>query len=387
MNKKIIRITTAPMALRYLLSGQMKYIRANGFDVVMISSNGEEREALIEREGCLHIIVPLTRKITPFTDLVCLYRLIKIFRQEKPDIVHTHTPKAGLLGMLAAKITGVKIRIHTVAGLPLMTKIGLKLLLIKKMEKLTYWCANHVWPNSMSLLRYIKAEKLVAEKKLKLIGNGSSNGINIERFDLAKIKIHAEEIKRNIHYNAENFYLLYVGRIVKDKGIVELITAFKSLKQQYPQLKLILLGKFEMELDPLPHYIYMEIKTNPDIIYVGFTPHVEYYISLAHLFIFPSHREGFPNVLLQAGLLKVPIICSEIVGNIDIVEDDVTGTLFSAGNVEEIKKKVIFAINSPEAIKEMSEKLYEKIIYLYKQEIVWKLILEEYNKLLNVANI
>ena len=169
------------MALRYLLPGQMHFMCNNGFDVLMISADGKELAAVIENEKCRHIIVPMTRKITPFQDLTCLIRLIKIFRKEKPDIVHTHTPKAGLLGMLAAKICGIKTRIHTVAGLPLMAETGIKYQLLHFIERLTYSAANQVWPNSQSLMNFIAQKKLCKPTKLKMIGKGSSNGININR--------------------------------------------------------------------------------------------------------------------------------------------------------------------------------------------------------------
>lgn len=382
---KLIRITTVPMALRYLLPGQMKYIKEHGFDVVMISADGKERQEVITNEGCPHIIVPLTRKITPFTDFICLWKLVKIFKKEKPDIVHTHTPKAGLLGMLAAKIARVKVRIHTVAGLPLMVEKGFKFILLKNIERLTYWAANHVWPNSYSLLNYIKEQNLTTEKKLKIIGRGSSNGIDIERFDPRSLdKNIQEEVKKNINYIPTNFYLLNIGRLVKDKGIIELINAFKSLQIQYPKTKLILVGKFEADLDPLPVDILEEIKVNPDIIHINFTPNVEYYISLANLFVFTSHREGFPNVLLQSGMLKLPIICTEIVGNIDIVENNTSGLLFSVGDTEAMKNKIIFAMDHLEIMRKMSEKLYQSIINSFKRENVWDSILKEYINLISL---
>ena len=136
------------MALSYLLPGQMHFMASHGFDVLMISADGKELPAVIEKEQCRHMIVPMTRKITPIQDLKCLFQLIRIFKKEKPDIVHTHTPKAGLLGMLAAKYCGIKVRIHTVAGLPLMVEKGFKYQLLKFIEKLTYAAASQVWPNS-----------------------------------------------------------------------------------------------------------------------------------------------------------------------------------------------------------------------------------------------
>src|SRR6266446_245123 len=166
MTKKLIRITTVPLALRYLLPGQMKFMRENGFNVLMISADGPERQKVTEAEGCQHIIVDMTRKITPFRDLKCLFQLIRIFKKEKPDIVHTHTPKAGLLGMLAAKITGVKVRVHTLARLPFMTRKGFKYQLLKFVEKMTYAAATQVWPNSNSLYQYILQQKIAVKNKL-----------------------------------------------------------------------------------------------------------------------------------------------------------------------------------------------------------------------------
>src|SRR5882762_7685479 len=163
---KLIRITTVPMALRYLLPGQMRFMAGNGFDVLMISADGKELKDVIEKEACPHIIVPMTRKITPLRDLRCLFKLIKILKKEKPDIVHTHTPKAGILGMLAAKCCGVKLRIHTVAGLPMMVEKGWKYRLLRFVEKRTYAAANHIWPNSNSLLQFITEQKLCDPEKL-----------------------------------------------------------------------------------------------------------------------------------------------------------------------------------------------------------------------------
>src|SRR5690349_12331863 len=150
---KIIRITTAPISLKLLLKGQMRFMQENGFDVVMVSSEGKEWEEVIATEGCRHQVIPMTRRLTPFADLRSLWRLYRFIRKEKPDIVHSHTPKAGLLGMLAAKFAGVKVRIHTVAGLRFMTSKGLTRKILVSMEKLTAKAATHVWPNSFSLLQ------------------------------------------------------------------------------------------------------------------------------------------------------------------------------------------------------------------------------------------
>lgn len=362
----------------------MRFMKDNGFEVLMISAAGNEIEEVIANENCRHTIVPMTRKITPVKDLVCLWKLIKIFRKEKPDIVHTHTPKAGLLGMMAAKICGVKIRIHTVAGLPLMVEKGFKFHLLKFIEKLTYASANHVWPNSFSLLNYIKEQKLTTKKKLKVIGKGSSNGIDLNRFSSKNLNEKIlSAVKKTIDFNPNNIYLLSIGRLVKDKGIIELVETFKTLSSAEKNLKLVLVGKFEDELDPLSTTILEEIKNNENIIHIDWTAHVEYYISLATLFVFPSHREGFPNVLLQSGALGTPIICSSIAGNVDIVENNDTGLLFTVCDILQMKNQITFATANPEIMKGMAAKLKDNIFKYYNRETIWNDILHEYKTLMH----
>lgn len=374
------------MALKFLLPGQMKFMHAHGFDVLMISADGIERDDVVKNEGCPHVIVPMTRKITPLQDLKCLLRLIKIFKKEKPDIVHTHTPKAGLLGMLAAKICSVKVRIHTVAGLPLMVETGVKLKLLKAVEKITYRSANHVWPNSYSLLNYIIVNKFSAKKKLKMISKGSSNGIDLSRFSRSNFDDRIlNDVKKAINYNSDFTYLLTIGRLVIDKGIIELVETFKAINVIYPKTKLVLVGKFEEDLDPLPLNIIEEIKTNINIVHIDWSSYVEYYISLANIFIFPSHREGFPNVLLQSGTLGTPIICSAIAGNIDIVEDNKTGLLFPVGDREGIKNKIIFALENSNEMQKMATILKSNITKYYSRESIWNALLIEY-KTLTIKN-
>lgn len=367
------------MALRYLLPGQMNYMSNNGYEVVMISADGRELPEVLEQEKCRHIVVPMTRKITPIQDLKCLWQLIKIFRRERPDIVHSHTPKAGLLGMLAARITGVKTRIHTVAGLPMMVETGLKFRLLQAIEKITYGAANHVWPNSQSLLDYIRKQKLTSSAKLNMIGNGSTNGINTNRFNADLLDpVKMEQIKEQINYNADNTYLLSIGRLVKDKGIVETVNVFISLQTTNEALRLILVGDFEESLDPLPPATISEIKSNPSIIHIPWSHDVEYYMSLSHNFIFASHREGFPNVLLQAGAMQLPVICSHITGNVDIIQQNKTGLIFTPGNQTQLQNLIQYAISHKQVVQDMAKTLKEKVVGQYQRNYIWQKIHEQY---------
>ncbi len=371
------------MALRYLLPGQMKFMKEKGFDVLMVSADGPELGDVLNNESCRHIIVPMTRSITPLKDLQCLFKLIRIFKKEKPDIVHTHTPKAGLLGMMAAKFCGVKIRIHTVAGLPLMVESGLKYQLLKFTEKLTCRSANHVWPNSNSLMQFIADKKFAPPQKLKVIAKGSSNGIDVNRFSKSALDENViAAVKTSINFSAANIYLLSIGRMVADKGIVELVNVFYLLQIKYPQLKLVLVGKHEPSLDPLPAATISQIESNAGIIHIDWSQQVEYYMAVASCFIFPSHREGFPNVLLQAGAMQLPIVCSRIAGNVDIVEHNSTGLIFESGNEEQMAEQIEYAINHPQEMKTMADKLVAVINKDYRRENVWQSIYEEYEGLL-----
>ncbi|MDB5203132.1 MAG: capsule biosynthesis protein CapM [Ferruginibacter sp.] len=377
--KKLIRITTVPMSLRYLLPGQMNFMKENGYDVLMISADGKELEEVISNEKCRHQVVPMTRSITPFQDLKCLIQLIRIFRRERPDIVHSHTPKAGLLGMIAAKLCGVKTRVHTVAGLPMMVQTGLKFQVLKSIEKLTYAAANHVWPNSVSLLRYISQHNLTSHDKLNIIARGSSNGINTEKFNAASLNPETlATIKSAINHDKTNTYLLCMGRLVKDKGIVELVNVFNGLQKTDTKLRLILVGEFEAALDSLPAETLTLIENHPAIIHVRWTKDVEYYMHLADNFIFPSHREGFPNVLLQAAAMNLPIICSKIMGNVDIVQDNRTGLIFETGNEQQMQSLISTALQQRDRMKLMAKNLQEMICREYPRNYIWQKILHQY---------
>jgi glycosyltransferase involved in cell wall biosynthesis len=327
---KIVRITTVPISLKVLLTGQLDFMYNKGFEVTAISADGKEIKEISKSGKIPHLIFPLTRKITPLTDLYCLLKLFFYFIKHKPDIVHSHTPKAGLIGMLAAKLAGVPLKIHTIAGLPMMTAKGWRKKILIATEKLTYKAADEVLPNSKSMYNYLLDENLIEASKLKIISEGSSNGFDDERFNPEKIlsgKI--DEVKRMIEFDTKNFYLLFVGRMVIDKGLVELIESFLYLQSSYPNLKLLLLGEYEDDLSNIPEHIKWQIKTNSNIFHLGWRSDVEIFLSIANVLIHPSHREGFPNIVLQAAAMKCPILCSKIPGNIDIISSNQVGYLFA----------------------------------------------------------
>lgn len=381
---KLIRITTAPLSLKYLLSGQMKYMNENGFEVLMVSSDGKEWPDLLANEKCRNKIIPMTRQITPFKDIVSLWRLYRLFRKEKPAIVHSHTPKAGLLAMLAAKFAGVKIRIHTIAGLRFMTATGTKRRILVFMEKLTARAAHHVWPNSYSLLAYIKKNKLVKEAKLEVMGHGSSNGVNLNRYSATALTPEKlEEIKRQVGYDPHYRYLLNMGRIVRDKGIDEVLKTFSIVQKKDPTLKLIVLGAFEDDLDPVSEEAKQILKTHPAVIHIDWSDHVEYFMHIADMLIHASYREGFPNTLLQAGAMNCPIICTKIEGSVDIVTHGETGLIFQPGNAEDLLEKLSYGLAHPDEMKKFAVNLRQKVEEKFSQPYLYECIRKRYLELLS----
>ncbi|MFN3999041.1 glycosyltransferase family 4 protein [Algoriphagus sp.] len=382
---KIIRITTVPLSLKVLLAGQMNYIKAQGWEVIMVSAGGRELNQVIKNEDVRHKVIPFTRKITPLTDLKCIWLLVQLFRKEQPDIVHTHTPKAGLLGMIAANIAGVKIRIHTLAGSPAMVAEGRKKNLLESVEKWTYSNATEVWPNSVGLRKFVIQKGLCSEYKLRVIGNGSSNGVDLKKFNRDSLKEnHLVAASMRIKASDDDFIILCVGRQVRDKGIEELVTAFLSSKI-VDKSKLVLLGAFEQDLNPLSSETIKIIQDHPRIVQIDWSDHVAHYLALSDILVHPSHREGFPNVILEAGAMQVPVICSDIIGNTDIITQKKTGLIFPVKNAAILKEALEFAFVKRYKMAEFAANLYDDIINNYDRKFLHNEIFRNYERLINDA--
>ncbi|MBA4301602.1 MAG: glycosyltransferase family 1 protein [Cyclobacterium sp.] len=382
---KLIRITTVPLSLKLLLAGQMSYMKTQGWEVIMVSADGREVAQAIKNEGVRHEVIPFTRRITPLDDLRCIWKLIQLFRREKPDIVHTHTPKAGLLGMIAANLAGVTIRIHTLAGIPAMAAGGRKKTLLESIEKWTYSNATEVWPNSVGLRKFVLQKELCSEYKLRIIGKGSSNGVDLEKFNRDVLKEnHLVAATMRIMPGEDDYIILSVGRLVKDKGIEELVAAFLNSKI-VNKSKLVLLGAFEQDLDPLSPETVQTIQDHPRIIQIDWSDHVAHYLALADVLVHPSHREGFPNVILEAGAMQVPVICSDIIGNTDIIAQQKTGLIFPVKDALVLKEALEFGFVKRDKMAYYAANLYDEIINNYDRNFLQKEIFKNYQRLLSSA--
>lgn len=379
--KKIIRITTVPGSMWELLKGQLRFM-SDYYEVVGISSNTEDFYKVAKNEGIRTIPVDMSRKITPFQDLVGLYKLYRIFKKEKPFIVHTHTPKAGTLGMMAAKLAGVPHRLHTIAGLPLLEATGFKRQLLNTVEKITYASATLILPNSFAMQDIIIKEKFCQKSKLKVIAKGSSNGINTSHFDLANVNEESVDlIRKQLNISKDDLVYLFIGRIVKDKGINELVEAFNELSIEYDKIQLILVGYKENELDPLSPKTELLIQNNKRIHEVGNIEDIRPYVAASHILTFPSYREGFPNVVLQASCMEKPCIVSNINGCNEIISNDFNGLIIPVKDSKALKDAMLYLYKNPQKIKELGGNARPNIIKKYKRDLVWKELLELYNSL------
>jgi glycosyltransferase involved in cell wall biosynthesis len=384
MNKKLFRITTVPISFKYLLKGQMAFMSKNGFNVTMISSDGPELNDVIENEKCDHIIIPLTRKITIVKDLKAAYNLYKLFRKEKPDIVHTHTPKAGIIGMLSSYFARVPIRLHTVAGLPLMEATGFKRIVLNLVEKLTYKCSTKVYPNSYGLKKIILNHRFTSENKLKVIGKGSSNGIDTSYFNPELFSIEENTVlKANLGIKKIDLVFIFVGRIVSDKGINELVEAFDKICLVKENIKLLLVGPFEDKLDPLQKRTKLLINNNENIISVGYQNDVRPYFAISNCLVFPSYREGFPNVVMQAGAMKLPSIVSDINGCNEIIENNINGFIIKLKSVDAIYDAMIKITSNKPLFNKLRLSYAYSIKMKYEREVYWGLLLNEYESIIN----
>ncbi len=381
---KLIRITTIPGSLKGLLRGQLRFMSENGYEVIGVSSSGQALKEVQNNEGIRVATIEMTRTISPLKDLKALFELIKFFKKEKPKIVHTHTPKAGLLGMMAAKITGVPHRLHTVAGMPLTVATGNKRKLLDQMERLTYACATMVYPNSYGLEKIIIDNKYTSTEKLKVLAKGSSNGIDTAEFDPTSVtKEKKNEMRKELGIKQNDFIFLFVGRIVKDKGINELIHAFSNLSPQYPEAHLVLAGRYEMNLNPITAETQNAIQNNPNIHAVGFQSEIKNYFAFADVLTFPSYREGFPNVVMQAAAMQLNSIVSDINGCNEIIKNGENGWIVPIKNSEVLKERMEWCLNNREQSQQMGLKSRQVMVTDYERSFVWNEILKEYQTLNN----
>ena len=362
-NKKIFHLVTVSKSIP-LMKGQIEYLRDRGLDVHIVSSKGEEQK--IYSSNIVHVI-NMEREISIKNDIKSLYNMIKLFIKEKPQIVNSGTPKAGLIGTLAAFITRRPVRMYTVRGLRLETVTGLKYKILYAMEKLAMFCATDVIAISESLKKRIVYLGLEKKENLSVLGYGSSNGINLDDYNK-----NDDYIPVTIANQLENHFVIgYVGRIVKDKGIREVVEVFKILKLKGYLVKLLVVGEIE-EDDSIDKKYFNFLESNDDVILTGQVNKPVCYYNHMDVLLFPTYREGFGNVSIEAQAVEVPVITSNATGAQDTVDDEQTGFIVDIGDYKAMANKTEILMNNEILRQRLGTNARARVAKRFKSEIVWK---------------
>lgn len=373
---KLMRVTTVPVSLRAFCSGLVRELTQEGYDVVAVSSPGEELDEFGQVEGVRVIGVPMKRRISPLNDLVSLWRMWRVMRRERPDIVHSMTPKAGMTTMLAAWLSRVPVRIHTFTGLVFPTSTGLKRRILMATDWLTCACATHVIPEGEG----VKADLLsnhITKKPLRVLGYGNVRGIDLNHYNPAAFDVNKDK---------GLFSFVFVGRLVGDKGVNELVQAFSRLNAEYPATRLVLIGP-EESVDPLKPETQAEIERNSAIEAVGQQGDVRPFYAQADALVFPSYREGFPNVVIEAGAMGLPSIVTDINGSREIIIDGENGIVIPSKDADALFRAMKFFVEHPDDVARMAAQARPLIANRFEQGFVRQCLKDFYRQCIEEKHI
>ncbi len=376
---KLIRTSTVPGSLNTFCRGLLRELREQGgYEVVAVSSPGDALREIEEREGVRTVAVPMERHISPLRDLKSLLGLISVFRKEKPTMVHSMTPKAGLLSMMAAWFCRVPVRVHTFTGLVFPTATGLTQKILILTDRITCACATHIVPEGEGVKNDL-ANYRITKKPLKVLGHGNVRGIDLDHFDPQRNEVQtgAAQIRK-----PDIFTFVFVGRLVRDKGINELVEAFGRLNKERPDTRLLLVGRQEPELDPLKPETLAAIDRDKNIEAVGQQSDVRPWLAASDVFVFPSYREGFPNVVIEAGAMGLPSIVTDINGSREIIIEGCNGTIIPPRDANTLYQAMKSFVEQPDKRTQMASNARPLVASRYEQSYVHRCLKEYYREIL-----
>lgn len=373
--KKIIRISTIPTSLNVFCKDLLKDLSAD-YDVVAVSSPGKPLDQLEKREGVRTIAVPMERRMSLFKDLKALISLVRVFRKERPDLVHSITPKAGLLGMMAARLAGVKVRVHTFTGLVFPTATGLKRRILKATDRMTCRCATHIIPEGEGVKRDLEKGR-VTKKPMKILGFGNVRGIDLDWYARTpEVMEKAGEFARK-----DVFTFIFIGRIAKDKGVEELVAAFLKLLGDRKDVRLLLAGEWEFT-DPVSPQTESFLKNTEEINWVGSVPDVRPYLAASDCLVLPSYREGFPNSVIEAGALGLPCVVTDINGANEIIAEGENGLIVPAKDSASLYSAMKLIAEDKELYSKLKEAARPMVASRYERGFVWSCLKAFYKEAL-----
>lgn len=378
---KIIRSATVPLSLKTFLNGSVESLM-NKYDLVLLSSPGKELDDLHNKYGVRTIGIHMERRISLIKDIRSLWKLIRIFREEKPHMVHSMTPKAGLLCMLAAKLTGVPKRVHTFTGLVWPTATGIRKKILMLTDKILCACATNIIPEGEGVKNDLQTH--ITNRPMRVLGYGNVRGVDMNYWRMTEqIIARSVELQKELEL-VNTFTFVFIGRLVGDKGINELVEAFCQLYKYNQNVRLLLIGPTEEDLDPINSETWDKINNNSSIIEVGpvWGDALLSYYALSDCFVFPSYREGFPNTVLEAGAMGLPSIVTDINGSREIIIDGQNGLIVPPKDISALYIAMGRMVNDANMYQRMSSNARIMVETRFEQGFVRQCLLEYYDEIM-----
>jgi len=363
---RILYLITDPISTR-LLRGQLAALRTAGFEVELGCSAGPELCETARREGVAVHELPFVREVAPMADVRALVATVRLMRRRRPDILNASTPKAGLLGMLAAWLGRVKVRVYVLRGLRFETATGAQRMLLKTLERLATSCSTVVVCNSSSLRRAAEAERVLARGKGVVLGVGSGNGIDVNRFVDLPTK---SDVRRGLGLNVDAFVIGFVGRLTADKGFADLVAAYQRARVHEPALRLLVVGDYEAG-DPVAPATRAIVEADPTIVRAGWVADPAGLYPAVDVLAFPSLREGLPNAPLEAQAVGVPVVAYAATGTVDSVRQGETGVLVPVGDVDALAAAIVSLAGDPQRAAAMGAAGQAWVAEAFDQQRLW----------------
>lgn len=384
VDKKICMISAVPGTLWGFYGGLIEQLKVSSADVTIASSGMPRLTDFKEQLGCRVFPVEITRQISLLKDLRTICRLTRHLKRQKYDIVHAHTPKGGLIGMISAFLAGISNRVYTVHGLVLETSSGLKRKLLWLSEWLTCKLATIVLVVSHSLRERVLEEKLCQVSKMQMLGNGTACGIDLNRFEPSEqTRASGRQTKEKLNIPQDATVIGFVGRIVPDKGIETLVDSFVKLQQQTTNIHLLLVGPLETVRESLSQKTLDIINSNGNIHFVGQVRNPIPFYAAIDMFVLPSRREGFPYTPLEAGALCLPVIATRVTGCVDAVVDNVTGLLVDVNNDSQLAEAILKLTRDAELRNKLGRQGCERVKKLFDSKLLIDKHISLYERMLD----
>ena len=380
---RLVYITTVPITLNFIKGGLARYVKARGIEFHALSSPGEELDRFGAGEGVPVHAIGMSRRITPLRDLGALFELWRRLRRIGPEIVHAGTAKGGLLGIIGAWLARVPVRIHCIHGIGFVTATGYKRILLRCSDKVSCLLAHQVLCASHSIRQIAVEEGVCPSAKAKVLLHGSFSGVDAGgRFNPARFgEIARRDTRAQYGIPDDALVVSFVGRIVRDKGLVELVGAWKMLRERFTTLHLLVAGPFEPQ-DPVPPDVKQAMRNDPRVHLPGFVDDVPRVYAITDVLALPTYREGFGQVIIEASAMEVPVVATRIPGCVDSVQDGVTGTLVPPRDAQALADAIQMYLNDPDLRREHGRAGRERALRDFRPETIWAATYEEYVRLL-----